>query len=45
MTDLIHYKAPLGFLGDVAVALFIKKQLEGIFVFRKQKVEDLFPAK
>ena len=45
MTDLIHYKAPLGFLGDVAVALFIKKQLEGIFLFRKQKVEDLFPAK
>ena len=44
MTDLIHYKAPLGFLGDVAVALFIKKQLEGIFVFRKQKVEELFPS-
>ena len=45
MTDLIHYKAPLGFLGDVAVALFIKKQLEGIFVFRKKKVEELFPGK
>lgn len=45
MTDLIHYKAPLGFLGDIAVALFIKKQLEGIFVFRKQKVEELFPGK
>ena len=45
MTDLIHYKAPLGFLGDIAVALFIKKQLEGIFVFRKKKVEELFPGK
>ena len=45
MTDLIHYKAPLGFLGDVAVALFIKKQLEGIFVFRKKKVEELFTMK
>jgi len=45
MTDLIHYKAPLGFLGDIAVALFIKKQLEGIFAFRKKKVEELFPAK
>ena len=44
MTDLIHYKAPLGFLGDIAVALFIKKQLEGIFVFRKKKVEELFPS-
>jgi len=45
MTDLIHYKAPLGFLGDIAVALFIKKQLEGIFEFRKKKVEELFPKK
>ncbi len=44
MTDLIHYKAPLGFLGDIAVALFIKKQLEGIFAFRKTKVEELFPG-
>lgn len=44
MTDLIHYKAPLGFLGDIAVALFIKKQLEGIFEFRKKKVEELFPS-
>jgi len=42
MTDLIHYKAPLGFLGDIAVALFIKKQLEGIFEFRKKKVVELF---
>ena len=42
MTDLIHYKAPLGFLGDIAVALFIKRQLEGIFAFRKKKVEELF---
>jgi ligand-binding SRPBCC domain-containing protein len=42
MTDLIHYKAPLGFLGDLAVALFIKKQLEGIFEFRRKKVEEIF---
>ena len=44
MSDLIHYKAPLGFLGDIAVSLFIKNQLEGIFVFRKKKVEELFPS-
>jgi hypothetical protein len=42
MTDLIHYKAPLGLLGDIAVALFIKNQLEGIFEFRKKKVIELF---
>jgi hypothetical protein len=32
----------MGFLGDIAVALFIKKQLEGIFEFRKKKVVELF---
>jgi ligand-binding SRPBCC domain-containing protein len=42
MTDLIHYKAPLGILGDIANDLFIKRQLEGIFEFRKKKVEEIF---
>lgn len=42
MTDIVHYKAPLGFLGDLAVALFIKGQLKEIFAFRKRKVEELF---
>ncbi len=42
MTDIVHYKAPLGFLGDIAVSLFIKKQLDGIFEFRSKKVKELF---
>lgn len=42
MTDLVHYKAPLGFLGDIAVSLFIKKQLDEIFEFRRKKVIALF---
>ncbi len=42
MTDIVHYKAPLGFLGDIAVSLFIKKQLNEIFEFRKKKVTELF---
>jgi ligand-binding SRPBCC domain-containing protein len=42
MTDIVHYKAPLGFLGDIAVSLFIKKQLNEIFDFRKKKVTELF---
>jgi hypothetical protein len=29
-------------LGDLAVAMFIKNQLEGIFKFRFAKVEELF---
>ena len=43
MTDIIHYKLPLWFLGDIANSLFVKKQLEGIFNYRFKKVEELFP--
>ena len=42
MTDLIHYKVPGWFFGDLLNSLFIKKQLEGIFEFRFKKVEELF---
>jgi len=42
MTDLVHYKLPLGFLGNIANSLFVKAQLEGIFKFRYNKVEELF---
>ncbi len=42
MTDIIHYKLPLWFLGDVANSLFVKKQLRKIFDYRYKKVEELF---
>jgi ligand-binding SRPBCC domain-containing protein len=42
MTDIVHYKIPLGFLGRIANALFVKRKLKQIFDFRFQKVEDLF---
>ena len=38
MTDIVHYKLPLWFLGDIANALFVKKQLKGIFDYRTEKV-------
>ena len=44
MTDIIHYKLPLWFLGDFANLLFVKNQLEDIFNFRFKKVEELFGA-
>ena len=40
MTDIVHYKIPLGFLGDIANWLFVKKQLRGIFDFRFKAVID-----
>jgi ligand-binding SRPBCC domain-containing protein len=42
MTDIVHYKLPLFFLGDIANALFVQKQLAQIFDFRFKKVQELF---
>jgi ligand-binding SRPBCC domain-containing protein len=42
MTDIVHYKLPFWFLGDIANTLFVKKQLDEIFDFRFKKVEELF---
>jgi len=42
MTDIVHYSMPLGFLGRFAHALFVQRQLRGIFAFRKEAVERLF---
>jgi ligand-binding SRPBCC domain-containing protein len=42
MTDIVHYRNPLGFLGNIANALFIKNQLKQIFEFRFNKTEELF---
>ena len=45
MTDLIHYKNPLGPLGVIANSLFVRKQLEEIFAYRYKKVEEIFGGK
>ena len=42
MKDLVHYKLPFGPLGNLAHALFVKKQLEGIFAFRHKFLEERF---
>lgn len=42
MTDIVHYKIPLGWLGDIANTIFVKKQLAEIFDYRFKKVEELF---
>jgi len=42
MTDIIHYKLPLWFLGDIANSLFVKKRLKRVFAFRFSKIEKLF---
>lgn len=45
MIDIIHYKLPLGILGRIANALFVKKQLAEIFNYRYEKLEVLYNNK
>jgi len=42
MTDKISYKIPFGFIGRIAHALFVKKQLTRIFQYRMRVLEDMF---
>lgn len=42
MVDIVHYKLPFWFLGDIANALLVRRQLKEIFDFRFSKVEELF---
>lgn len=42
MTDLIHYKIPLGIIGRVANMLFVRQKLNDIFNYRYEKVKELF---
>ncbi len=42
MLDLVHYRLPLGWLGDLANRLFVRRQLNGIFDFRKKVLEERF---
>lgn len=45
MKDIVSYQLPFGFLGRLAQKLFIKKQLAGIFTYRKKAMEELFPKR
>jgi ligand-binding SRPBCC domain-containing protein len=44
MTDIVHYKIPLGFLGRIANSLFVKNQLKQIFTYRFTKTNEVFGA-
>ena len=42
MTDIVHYKIPFSFIGDLANAFMVKNQLKEIFEFRRKIVEEKF---
>jgi ligand-binding SRPBCC domain-containing protein len=42
MTDIVDYKLPMGFLGNIAHVIFVKKQLKGIFDYRFKTLIEKF---
>ncbi|NIF06867.1 SRPBCC family protein [Chryseobacterium sp. Tr-659] len=42
MRDTIDYELPMGFLGEIAHSLFVKKKLEHIFDYRFRVLSRLF---
>lgn len=44
MTDLVHYRLPLGPLGSLANSFIVKKELEKIFTYRYRKIIERFGA-
>lgn len=42
MTDILHYAAPFGLIGKLAEWLFVNRQVQHIFSFRKEKLATLF---
>lgn len=42
MVDEVKYEVPLGPLGDIVRALFVKNEVEKIFNYRKKVIADLF---
>ena len=42
MLDVVHYKIPLGFIGDIMNQVFIKSQLKKIFDYRFHSLNKIF---
>ena len=43
MTDRVRYALPLGPIGEMAHRLAVRRDLERIFDYRRQVIEELFP--
>lgn len=42
MTDLLHYKIPYYFVGDIANRLLVQKKVADIFDYRKKKINEMY---
>lgn len=44
LTDELEYELPLGPLGSLAHALFVRRQIAATFAFRQQKILEILPV-
>ena len=42
ISDIVKYGLPFGFIGGMANALYVKKDLENIFSYRFDKIKEIF---
>ena len=42
MNDILHYAIPYGFIGTIANKVFVGKEVNKIFAYRKKAIERLF---
>jgi len=42
MTDIVHYKAPLGPIGKLAEIMLVDQKVKSIFTYRSQVIDDIF---
>lgn len=42
MTDIVHYRAPMGVMGKLADVILIRNQINGIFAFRSKVIAQTF---
>jgi ligand-binding SRPBCC domain-containing protein len=45
MRDRVDYELPLGPLGEVASAIFVTRQVEDIFDFRRAAIQNIFASR
>jgi hypothetical protein len=43
--DVVDYDLPFGFLGRLAQAVAVRRQLEAIFAYRRRRIDEVFPSK
>ena len=43
IVDTVHYALGFSFLGEAVQRLWVKGQVEGIFEYRRKKIEAIFP--